>query len=116
MSDDLGGLSTWLGLFASPQLIRSTESVVVMEWKGMSTAIATQYRSGQDVRRKRETGTAALLGPTSSDWGDTLTHTLVAEPYSSDQVRTGALQAVFYSGNRVMCSLASCRMEGTFEV
>ena len=36
MSDELGGLSTSLGLFASPLLILSTESVVVMEWKGMS--------------------------------------------------------------------------------
>jgi len=51
----------------------------------------------------------ALLGPMSSDWGDTWTHTLVAEPYSSVQVRTGALQVVLYSRNRVMCSLASCR-------
>ena len=44
MSDVLGGPSASLGLFASPLLIRSTESVVVMEWKGMSTSIATQYR------------------------------------------------------------------------
>jgi len=35
-------LSTSLGLFASPPLILSTESVVVMEWKGMSTSIATR--------------------------------------------------------------------------
>jgi len=39
LSDELGGLSTSLGLSASPSLIRWTESVVVMEWKGMSTAI-----------------------------------------------------------------------------
>ena len=38
-----------------------------------------------------------------------MTYTLVAEPYSSVQVRTGALQVDFYCGNRVMCSLASCR-------
>ena len=50
----------------------------------------------------------ALLGLISSDQGNTLTHELVAEPYSSVQVQTGALQAVLYSGNRVMCSLASC--------
>ena len=37
----------------------------------------------------------------SSDQGNTLTHTLVAEPYSSVQVRMGALQAVLYSRNRV---------------
>jgi len=110
LSDELGGLSTWLGLFASPPLILSTELVVVMEWKGMSTAI-------QDKMRKRETGTAkpALLGPTSSDWGDTLTHTLVAEPDSSDQMRTGALQAVFYHvllrKPRYVSSLAPCRMD-----
>ena len=41
MGDEVGELSTWLGLIASPPLILSTESVVVMEWKGMSTAIAT---------------------------------------------------------------------------
>jgi len=86
----------------------------------MSTAIATQYRvpwtdSGQDARRKRETGTARAH-ELASNWGDTLTHTLVVEPYSSDQVQTGALQAVFYSVNLVMCSLASCRIEGTFDV
>ena len=40
LSDELGGLSTSLGLSASPLLIRWTESVVVMEWKGMSTSIA----------------------------------------------------------------------------
>ena len=39
--DELGGLSTLLGLFASPPLILSTESVVVMVWKGMSTSTAT---------------------------------------------------------------------------
>ena len=50
----------------------------------------------------------ALLGPMSSDRGDTLTHALVAEPYSSVQVRMGALEAVFYSGNRSMRSLAAC--------
>jgi len=38
-----------------------------------------------------------------------LTHTLLAEPYSSAQVRMGALQAALYSVNRVMCALASCR-------
>ena len=41
LGDEVGGLSTSLGLFASPALILSTESVVMMEWKGMSTAIAT---------------------------------------------------------------------------
>ena len=43
MNWQLGGLSTSLGFSASPLLILWTESVVVMEWKGMSTAIATQY-------------------------------------------------------------------------
>ena len=47
MGDELGGLSTSLGLFASPPLILSTKSVVVMEWKGMSTAIATWTASPQ---------------------------------------------------------------------
>jgi len=51
----------------------------------------------------------ALLGPMSSDQGNTLIHALVAEPYSSVHVRMGALQAVLYSENRVICSLASCR-------
>jgi len=41
MGSEMGGLSTALGLFASPPLILSTESVVAMEWKGMSTSIAT---------------------------------------------------------------------------
>ena len=41
LSDELGGLSTSLGLSASPLLILWTESVVVVEWKGMSTSIAT---------------------------------------------------------------------------
>ena len=50
----------------------------------------------------------ALLGPMSSDQGNTLTHALVPEPYSSVQVRMGALQVVLYYGNRFMCSLASC--------
>ena len=45
MGDELGGLSTSLGLSANPLLILSTESVVVMEWKGMSMAIATQAAS-----------------------------------------------------------------------
>jgi len=40
LGDELGGLSTSLGLFASPPLILSTESVVVMEWKGMTTSTA----------------------------------------------------------------------------
>ena len=44
MGDEVGGLSTSLGLFAGPPLILSTESVVVMKWKGMSTAIATRAR------------------------------------------------------------------------
>jgi len=39
----------------------------------------------------------ALLGPMSWDQGNTLTHTLVAEPYSLVQVRMGALQAVIRS-------------------
>ena len=42
MGDELGGFSTSLGLFASPSLILSAESVVGMEWKGMSTSIATR--------------------------------------------------------------------------
>jgi len=41
LSDELSGLSTSLGLSTSRLLIRWTESVVVVEWKGMSTAIAT---------------------------------------------------------------------------
>ena len=42
MGNELGGMSTALGLFASPLLILLTESVVVMEWKGMRTWIATR--------------------------------------------------------------------------
>ena len=42
MGSEVGGLSTALGLFARPLSIVSTESVVVMEWKGMRTSIAHQ--------------------------------------------------------------------------
>jgi len=41
MDSEVSGLSTALGLSASPPLIRSTESVVVTECKDMSTSIAT---------------------------------------------------------------------------
>ena len=62
LSDGLGGLSTSLGLYASPPPILSTDSVVVMEWKSKSTSVAThQYRfagSRQHAKRKRKTGTA----------------------------------------------------------
>ena len=58
LSDELSGLSTSLGLFASPPLILSTESVVVMKWKGMSTSIATRAASPSgDASRKRGIGT-----------------------------------------------------------
>ena len=49
MSDELGGLSISLGLFASHPLILSTESAVVMEWKGTSTSTA----ASADVYRER---------------------------------------------------------------
>jgi len=61
LSDELGGLSTSLGPFASPPLILSTESVVVVKLKGMSTAIATRVASPgrpHDARRQRGIGTA----------------------------------------------------------
>jgi len=44
LSDEEGGLSTALGLFASLSLMLSTESVVVVEWKGMSTSGARQLQ------------------------------------------------------------------------
>jgi len=59
LGDELGGLSTSLGLFASPPLILSAESVVAMEWKDMSTSIATRARRlpvGASAK-------SALLGP-----------------------------------------------------
>jgi len=34
LGDELGGLGISLGLLASPPMILSTESVVVMKWKG----------------------------------------------------------------------------------
>ena len=81
----MGGLSTALGLLASPPSIVSTESVVVMEWKGMRTSRARRLQlrtdTGQDARRSAK---PALLGLMSSDQAETLTHALVAEPYSSD--------------------------------
>ena len=42
LGNELGGLSTALGLFASPSLTLSTKGVVVMGWKGRSTSIATR--------------------------------------------------------------------------
>ena len=51
LGNELGGLSTSLGLFASPPLILATESVVVMECKGMSTAIATWAALPVDLSR-----------------------------------------------------------------
>ena len=71
MGDEVGGLSTSLGLFASPLLILSTESAVVMEWKGMSTVIAmwaalpvwTLRRADASPKRAE----SALSGPMSSD-------------------------------------------------
>ena len=50
----------------------------------------------------------ALLGPMRSDYGDTWTHTLVAEPYSPDQVRTGALPAGFHPESCVPRARAIC--------
>ena len=52
LGDELGGLSTSLGLFASISLILSTESVVVMERKGMSTSIATREASPRQTLRR----------------------------------------------------------------
>jgi len=64
LGNELGGFSTSLGLFASPPMILSTESVVVMEWEGMSTSIATQYLPG---KMQGASAKQALLGPVSSD-------------------------------------------------
>ena len=47
MGDEVGGLSTSLGLFAIPLLIHSTESVVVMKQKVMSTSIAASEGPGK---------------------------------------------------------------------
>ena len=105
----MGGLSTALGLFAGPPSIVSTESVVVMEWKGMSTSRARRLQLRTDRRygamSQGASAKPALLGPMSSDGAQTLTHTFVAEPYSSVQVRVGALRAVFYTKNRVTRAL-----------
>jgi hypothetical protein len=67
LSDELGGLNTSLGLFASPPLILSTESVVVMKWKGMSTSIATRVASPPQEMHEVASAESALLGPMSSD-------------------------------------------------
>ena len=47
MGSEVGGLSTSLGLYASPSLILSTDSVVVMEWKGMGTSTAASTASNR---------------------------------------------------------------------
>ena len=59
-------MSTSLGLFATPPLIPSTESVVVMEWKGISTSI---HCNAGPIWGKMPGASAkpALLGPMSSD-------------------------------------------------
>jgi len=71
LSDEVGGLSTALGLFASPPMILSTESVVMMKWKGMSgmsTSIATRAASlGMTLEMQGASAESALLGPMSSD-------------------------------------------------
>ena len=69
LGDELGGLSTSLGLFASPPLILSTESVVVMEWKGMSTSIAARRAASAGGPQEMQGASAkpAPLGPMSSD-------------------------------------------------
>jgi len=63
LGDELGGLSTSPGLFASPPLILSAESVVAMEWKGMSTLVdcnpgGVSLYTSVDARCKRKIGTA----------------------------------------------------------
>jgi len=72
----------------------------------MSTWIAAPVGRGRT--EQAQSAESALLGPMSSDWGDTLTHTLVAEPYSPGQVRTGALKAGLYSESRVPRAGAAC--------
>ena len=68
LSDELGGSSTSLGLCTSPPLILSTESVVVMKWKGMSMSIATRAASpGRPQEMQGTSAESALLGPMSSD-------------------------------------------------
>ena len=69
MSNELGGLSTSLGLFASPTLILSTESVVVMKWKGMSTVDCNAGGLYPVDPQEMQVASAesALLGPMSSD-------------------------------------------------
>ena len=54
LGDELGGFSTALGLFASPPLILSTESVVIMEWKGMSMGIAIRAASSRYELRPQQ--------------------------------------------------------------
>jgi len=66
LGDELGGLSTSLGLFASPPLILSAESVVVMEWRGMRYVDCNPGLV--DLSRCKIQGAKpALLGPMSSD-------------------------------------------------
>ena len=71
MGNEVDGLGISLRLFASPPLILSTKSVVVMEWKGTSTAIATRAAPpGLPVDPQEMQGASArpaLLGSMSSD-------------------------------------------------
>ena len=61
MGREMSGLSTALGLFASPLLILSTESVVVMGWKGMSTSIAMWAALPEDMLQLTCSGRAHAL-------------------------------------------------------
>ena len=74
----------------------SSNERVVKSYTSISAYIgaATHHAGELTLFSKIEGAKPALLGTMNSDQGNTLTHALVAEPHSSDQVQTGALQAV----------------------
>ena len=62
LGDELGGLITSLGLFASPPLVLSTESVVMMERKVLSMAIMHAQESRRGTRSAVRSRRAGAVG------------------------------------------------------
>ena len=72
----------------------------------MSTSIAATIES--DSAEQAQSAKPALLALMSSEGAQILSHALVAEPYSSGTMRSGASKAFFYSETRVSRAVAAC--------
>ena len=67
----------------------------------MSTSIAATIES--DSAEQAQSAKPALLALMSSEGAQILSHALVAEPYSSGTMRSGASKAVLHLVSRVPC-------------